>query len=139
MRTFFRLFGVAIFVSLVQVVLLMTGAYDALPWFDIPMHFAGGVAMAVLALAAEQLIVSKSKRTTSIPFIIRFVSIVGFVAIIGIAWEWFEWGLDHYVLIVRNAIGMSQPSVDDTMFDLFMDLSGGTLTFLISHLFKNRK
>jgi hypothetical protein len=138
MYTFLRLFGVAILVSLFHGACLYFDVYQFWPWFDAVMHFLGGVAMAFLGLELERLMAVRGP-SHSIPFGMRFMAIVGFVAMIGIAWEWFEYGLDHYVEFVRQAIGMSQPSVGDTMGDLFFDLFGGSTVFFLALLFKKRK
>ncbi len=139
MKVFFRLFGAAILVFAVHLCAEHFGVYGIWTWSDGPMHFAGGVAMAIMALELERLVLKRAQASSSIPTLYRFVAIVGFVAIIGIAWEWFEYGLDHYVTFVRDMIGISQPSIGDTMADLFFDLAGGTCTFILSLVFFRHK
>jgi hypothetical protein len=79
-------------------------------WFDIPMHFLGGVWLALLFLLYfKKFFVNfdlyKNWR--------KFFIISGFVVFIGIGWEIFEF-----------LIG-AQMTLSDTLGDLFFDFFGG--------------
>ena len=52
MATFSRAFQVIFIILAVHAVAILAGWYDHDSLFDVPMHFAGGAAMAYLALAA---------------------------------------------------------------------------------------
>lgn len=110
----------------------MLGLYSWHP-YDIPMHFGGGVAMGVLALAMWDTHVKSVTLNAKHALAKRLfftVWIVGFVAIIGIAWEWFEYTLDA-IAEVRYAWGLAQTSLLDTMADFFFDLLGGLLVTVL--------
>lgn len=135
MSTFFRLFGVTLLVLLIHTIALFSGVYEAYRWFDAPMHFSGGVAMAVLALEAWRRYVPagavQEGTLFSIPSIIKVVAILGFVALVSIGWEWFEFLVDVFLSQTRGRFGLLQPSIQDTMGDFFLDLLGGGLTFVV--------
>lgn len=104
--------------------------YDLWHWYDMPMHFFGGVAMAVLAWALWDRYIRDIKFAVRHPAAKRIAFVlwlVGFTAIIGIAWEWFEFALDMFVFPTLNA----QPSIADTMADLFFDLTGAATVSLL--------
>lgn len=69
---------------------------------------------------------------------ITLILALGFVALMGVLWELFEFSLDSFfpqTAIIRPA----QPSLDDTMADLFYDLVGGltiALLYFKSRLYK---
>lgn len=84
---------------------------------DILMHTAGGASMACIALAVWP---QKSDWR-------RWVAMLGFVALIGIFWEWYEFFSD---LLVGT---FTQPGLADTMADLFFDLFGATVVFLVAY------
>jgi hypothetical protein len=52
--------------------------------------------------------------------------VVGGVAVVGVGWEWFEYG----VAIIGNTANLIPLS--DTLGDLFFDMVGGVLAALIS-------
>lgn len=111
----------------------MLGWYEAWHYYDVPMHFAGGVAMGVLALALwDANVKSVTLRGKSAwPKRLFFaLCVLGFVALIGIAWEWFEFLFDQFAQ-VRAAWGLAQASILDTMSDLFFDLLGGLVVVLL--------
>src|SRR3989338_7750372 len=76
-------------------------------WFDVLMHFLGGA----LAGAAFFWIFPR--------FFITFTLAMGFVALVGVVWEFHELVFDI------------QGSVADTMEDLFNDFAGGAVAALI--------
>ncbi|MBU0614157.1 hypothetical protein KJ766_02655 [Patescibacteria group bacterium] len=114
-------------VIIAQIILSLTSAYDYFEWVDIPMHFAGGFAMALLACAIWQ----NSNVKGDEYGVIYFIFIIGFVSLIGIVWEWHEFILD---IIFRTSFGSSvqihQPGVADTMADFAMDILGGIAVWL---------
>lgn len=106
----------------------MLGLYGWHP-YDMPMHFFGGVAMGILALAMWDRHVKSVQLDVKHVWAKRLfftLWVVGFVAIVGVAWEWLEFGFD-VVAEVRYAWGLAQTSLADTMADLFLDLAGGFL------------
>ena len=93
-------------------------------WYDMPMHFLGGVAMALLAWATWDMFVRDIKFTVRYPPRQKRVAfmlwLVGFTAIIGIGWEWFEFGFDRFVLPTLQGWAPAQASITDTMADFFL-------------------
>ena len=113
-------------------VLGMLGWYSWKP-YDMPMHFGGGFAMGVLALAMWDTHVRSVTMAGKRPIAKRIfftLWVLGFVAIVGICWEWFEFLFDK-VVSVQYAWGVSQPSLADTMEDFFFDLLGGFVVTLL--------
>lgn len=105
----------------------MLALYSWYPYYDVFMHFAGGLAMAVLGFAMWDSLVRSVTFTNKNPWLkdgFTAFCILGFVALIGIGWEWFEYGFDA-VAAVRLSWGLAQTSLADTMADLFLDLLGG--------------
>ncbi|MFA6522146.1 MAG: hypothetical protein WCT24_00955 [Patescibacteria group bacterium] len=110
-------------VMLVQVVLLLINGYWNWPTIDIPMHFAGGAAMGMLGLALWNENVStisfKNTFLNARPWIAKILFIVCFAGLIGIVWEFFEFAQDYFFG------SYTQPSLQDSLGDLFCDLLGG--------------
>lgn len=84
---------------------------------DILMHTAGGAAIGCVALA-----VWPERGGWR-----RWVAMLGFVALIGIFWEWYEFLSDQLVGT------FTQPGLADTMADFLFDLLGATLVFLVAY------
>ncbi len=116
--------GAALFFMHVFFINIGLYAWDGLPWFDIPMHLLGG---AVTAWAVFAFFLDATRRP-SIPKLPRWCilfMVVGGVALVGIIWEFAEFGVD----VLRGS--SLQGGLVDTMKDLFDDLVGGALTALI--------
>ena len=95
--------------------------YSYVWWFDIPMHFLGGLASGLFSLwfySSE--IWSGGRKMTH--FEVLTVALVG-ALIVGLVWELFE----YYAGITQNTIG-SYPL--DTAKDLAMDIAGGYFAHL---------
>ncbi len=131
MTPFFKSFA---FVWIFLAVLLFVwgvGMWFNLPfliwWFDIPLHFAGGFWAFLFFLA----LIKKLNFKIVGPFsgLAYFVWLLGAVVLIGVSWELVEFVGDRFVL----KLGFTYlPKVyEDTLLDLFMDLSGGILGGII--------
>lgn len=102
---------------MLQTIFSALNLYQIIPLFDIPMHFTGGVIVAWFLSA----LFSKDLRVTR-----RHISalvIIGGTAIVGIHWEFLEWFLDNFVFVKIQFMG----GLNDTLFDLFMDLVGASI------------
>jgi len=88
--------------------------YSEIWWFDMPMHFMGGL---WLGLSFIWLFSSKNISTKSI------VSVMLCVLVVGVAWELFE-------LYFVNHIAENPFNLLDTLSDLFFDLAGGSLALV---------
>ena len=104
------------------------GWYWTIWWYDIPLHLAGGALVALLFfyLFREKWHIFDFREH---PFA-AFILAMGFVALIGVLWELFEYGVDVIVL-AKHSFPSAQPSLADTMGDFVNDLLGGTVLFLI--------
>lgn len=106
-------------------------------WLDNGLHFAGGLWVGLVFFALVQ---EYAASLHTIPFsrVILPLFALSFVALVGVAWEFFEFGLDRYVSTPRNIL-MSQPSIADTMSDLFLDLVGGAFAVIVGYVRRTRK
>jgi len=141
LKILFKLFGPAVLVYAVNFLAVVSGLYGVWKWFDIPMHFLGGMAIAWLAYVAWDLGLGlyEKKVMDSIPLLIKAVSIISFATFIGVVWEWHEFIID--AINIRQMISFvpMQPGLADTMKDLLMDVLGATTFVAISTLLLRRK
>lgn len=91
----------------------------SLAFFDTLMHFAGGAAVGWWALLALT-----NNRTLALDPARALLFIIGAAALLGIGWELFEWALDNTVGVWYTA-QKAQPSLNDSMADLALDVLGG--------------
>ena len=85
-------------------------------------HFLGGVLMAILFLHFLETHGEFSSLRGK--WLAVLVLTVSFAALAGVLWEFYEFGLD-LVFLKTNVFHEAQPSLEDTMADLFLDLLGG--------------
>ncbi len=113
-------------------ILGIVALYSWYPGYDIFMHFGGGVAMGLLAFAMfdDQVkqVTFKSKKTW-VRRLFYFFLVVGFVMMIGVMWEGYEFFCDH-VMNPNFGWKIAQTSVTDTMKDLLDDFLGGLCVVL---------
>ncbi len=92
--------------------------------------------MAILALALWNWIevrVEIRARVSGSPVarrLLQAIFVVGFVMIIGVAWEWYEFLFDHFAGTIVQKLGVAQPSLADTMDDLFNDFIGAIVAWV---------
>ena len=94
-------------------VFLRLGFYHLFSWLDVLMHFLGGIIAAAFFAIFFQEDIIRLRPQTAIIFI------AGVAVMVGIFWEFFEWGMDRW--FVANFMG----DLDDTLSDLLMDFLGG--------------
>jgi uncharacterized membrane protein YjdF len=108
--------------------------YTLVSWYDIPMHFGGGLSMGAVGLAIwndgiEDIRFKgwfqKHLKWWLVPFIV-----LGFVSLIGILWELHEFILDQIFPPISDAL-KRQPDMPDTMMDFVMDLLGGIAALIV--------
>jgi len=129
------LFAIGIFAF--NFVLVMTGVYDAFPHTDIPMHMMGGLAMGFLAWGFSGYFVRGVRFESHKPvtrYLMSLLYILGFVALIGVAWEMYEYAADfvmqNYFTDVNDQLaGTRQNGVEDMLGDFVMDFIGGFLAW----------
>ena len=114
------------FVSLISIWL---GLYVRWVNYDNFMHFLGGVSVGMFALAIRTFI-GKNYRATGIPWWYDFLFVVGFVMIIGVVWECYEFIQDQTIAHSLHWASV-QSSVRDTLGDLIWDGIGALTSFYI--------
>jgi hypothetical protein len=111
-----------IFILLIHTFGSIYGWYWTYRWLDIPMHFLGGFWLAMVCVY-----LNRRLNVNTPQFIATAISILGFVALIGVLWEFWEFICDFLILHKQ----VLQPGAADTIKDLFFDLVGGTAFILI--------
>jgi hypothetical protein len=120
-------------VLILHIIATITGLYEMLWWLDIPLHFLGGVA---IALGSYYLLQDFGNRKLfamqSAP--LKILTLLAFTALAAVSWEFLEFSLDRY------AGTTMQPGVLDTIKDLAFGLSGGGMgaLLILTRSFKNK-
>lgn len=129
-----------IFIFLIGLIVLIAGLneialnfylYWRIWWFDVLMHFLGGLWVGLTALWIYFLsgYIKNIKKDKVFIFGISLFTVL----VIGIGWEVFEYIIDAH-------IGMKQGYWEDTFIDLFMDILGASLAsvFFLKNIRENR-
>lgn len=119
-------------VFLIHLVAVFFNLYEIWLFFDIPMHTAGGFVMGLLGLAIHHQMVSKAHNLDH-P-LHHFLFVIGFVMLVGVAWEFYEFIFDE-TIAAWQGWGRAQLSLQDTMGDFYFDAVGGLLSYLIFRRF----
>lgn len=130
-------FYAAVSVFLLNVVLVLIGAYAAWPHIDMPMHMLGGFLMGCLAWGIAFHFVKDVKFENFKPitrYIMSFLYVLGFVALVSVLWEAYEYLADVIMQsrlkdLNNQLAGIRSPGVKDMMGDFAMDFIGGTLAW----------
>ena len=117
-----------LFVVIVHIMAILLRVYNVWPSWDIPMHFAGGFVMALFGLAIHHAIAEKHHANKS-PHWYHYLFVIGFVMLVAVSWEFHEYILDNTVVLWYNWTP-TQPSLPDTVLDLFLGWLGGTVAFI---------
>ena len=116
-------------VIVVHILSIIFNFYGFWSSFDIPMHFAGGFVIGMLGIAIHHAVTDKH-HFKNLPAWYHYLFVLGFVILIGVAWEFHEYLID-------NTIGLwygwlpTQPSIGDTMLDLLLDGAGALVAVRI--------
>jgi uncharacterized membrane protein YGL010W len=106
-------------VIVIHLLLTYTGGYYWYGHTDTIMHFLGGASIAAASAEAGHLLERSGKLSMQSRFV-RACILIAFTALAAVAWEFFEFTLDH-------TFGLAmQPSLADTMKDLLAGLLGGS-------------
>lgn len=120
-----EIFASAILVAILHQIALSFYFYWTTDWYDIMMHFLGGVVIAFSAFTFFISIFGKRKNGADFghDFWLNFCFTVGGVFIIGLGWELWE-----------LYVGFSDPQIDqlDSILDIIMDLIGAIFAFTYS-------
>ena len=107
-------------------------------WYDVMMHTLGGAAMGCLGWAFWCFVAPASFSEKGKGWVVPLVFVLGFVGLIGIAWEWFECFVDGVILPILD-LDRAQFSIVDTMLDFYFDLMGGLTAYVVIRYFKLTK
>jgi hypothetical protein len=87
--------------------------YSSIFWFDMFMHFLGGLFLTLLGGSLFSHIYQKSSA------LVIVLSVLAWVLLIGLGWEVFEFSVQEIVKVTGLA------DIPDSFSDLFFDLLGG--------------
>ena len=120
-----RIFLLVSFIFITNTLAMYFFWYSSLWWFDMPMHYLGGLFLGffVLGLVLYTPLGKREKKTTSYDYILFLLA--GVIAI-GLLWEMFEYVVD----LNTTQIGFN---LSDTLSDIMFDTAGG-LTFILYYL-----
>lgn len=119
-----------VFLFVFQTASIIFSLYWRFPWIDNLTHFWGGATAGMGMIWWTFYSAKVSPATKGLPKIYTFVAILGFVAIVGIFWEFYELIVDR-LITKNNYIAILQfGGLIDTMKDLFVDLLGGSVAIL---------
>ncbi len=123
-KLLFILFLLSALIAVLHLSALEYTLYFIYPWFDILLHFLGGVLIALIFLPLYIFLNKKNKKFRSKMFLILLS--VSFAGIIGVFWEIFEF---------CAGIVPTQNYALDMSLDIFMDIIGGILgSFFVLYL-----
>lgn len=124
---FKRAFLVIGAVLVIHILLMIFGVYNHFSEIDNLLHFSGGFAIGLLAIAIHHDMTDKHDLTNH-PTWYHFLFVIGFVMLISVAWEFHEYVLDN-TAVVWWGWPKNQLNLADTMLDFLMDGLGGALAF----------
>lgn len=112
----------------VHLIALVNLWYYRFFWLDILMHFAGGawLIMFLFWFFKKQ----QDDYLLAAPYGISMILALGFVALAGVGWEFFEFLFDVFISSQGYA-RVAQLGMADTMSDLLFDLLGGLTAWAI--------
>lgn len=113
------------------------GWYDLVWWLDDVMHALGGAWVAFFFLV---FFIKRDIYANFNPAWKNFIATLGFVALIGVLWEFYEYLKDVYIFNKHPLDFSPDPHLlPDTLFDLFLDLTGAAIAaiFTIGFMKKN--
>lgn len=116
-------------VIVIHITLLATGVYERVSEIDSLLHFAGGFVMGLLAIAIHHDMTDKHDLKRH-PDWYRLLFVLGFVMLVGVAWEFHEYVLDN-TAVVWWGWPKNQLDLADTMLDFLLDGAGAVVAFAL--------
>ncbi|OGL95346.1 hypothetical protein A2348_01435 [Candidatus Uhrbacteria bacterium RIFOXYB12_FULL_58_10] len=117
--------GIAVYA--VNAISLGLGWYKMFPNIDIPLHLGGGLAAGMFAIALHDDF-KRRHQVGRTPAWYDLLFVLGFVALVAIAWEFHEYVLDR-TIVTRFNFAINQMSVADTIGDFLNGLIGAFVGF----------
>lgn len=116
---------------------ILSLSYLKYPWLDKILHFFGGVF--VFSFYFWFFEYSRKINKPPWPEFFFLIAGIGFAALVGLLWEFMEFGLDYFFIVKEIIDFPAQMGIVDTMADLFFDLAGALFSGIILLYFpKNR-
>jgi len=113
------------FLFISQIIGIIFSLYWKFPWLDNIMHFWGGGAAAMGMIWWTFYSAKVSPSTKNLPKFYAVIIILGFTALVGVFWEFYELIVDKFITKNNYISLFQQGGLLDTMKDLFVDLLGG--------------
>lgn len=116
-----RQFPTSVLLSIIVLIALTNAAafywhlYFYYPWLDIPLHFFGGLWVALYALAWYYGTSWLKEKDETVAFVFAYA--ISATLLVGLGWELFEFSLETIVAFSEHDLG-------DTLLDLVMDTLG---------------
>jgi len=124
-----KIFSPPIIILIVHAFLDINYLYSSIDILDDIMHFAGGISLGISYPLFLRYLQIKGFLGKMHKYIF-FVFVISLISLTAVGWEFLEFGLD--AIYPREILGSRQPSLPDTIFDLFLGLIGGAIGYLIS-------
>lgn len=121
--------GTILLVGVLHLPAVLNNWYFYFWWYDVMMHALGGLAIGFLAMTLWTELESRSVASWR-SFVLQLGFVMGFVALVGIGWEWLE-ALADAIVLPRLGMTDAQLGLTDTMLDLYFDLFGGVVAWLL--------
>ena len=99
---------------------LKLGLYQGKIWVDMPLHFLGGIFLAMIWWWLTCVLRTKMEDKTVV-----LTSFLGFVSIGSTIWELYEYGLWYYYTEIAKNLKLYSPEVSDVLSDMTLALLGG--------------
>lgn len=110
----------------IHFVALRVGLYQGTVWVDMPLHFAGGIVLGMVALWLLQ----RSNLSTKLgsPSNLALSAIIVSFALLGsFIWEALEFSFWHFLPNLANPLKLYSSRVSDVLSDMIFGLLGGVV------------
>ncbi|MCL5004801.1 MAG: hypothetical protein M1170_02575 [Patescibacteria group bacterium] len=114
------IFTFLIFIVAIHAIALYNHWYWTYLWLDIPMHFLGGILVAMIYLR----LINSKLQIINRQSLITLILTLSFVTFVGVLLEFAEFLYDVFISS-RGYSGFLQLGAADTIADLFFDILGG--------------
>lgn len=132
-----KIIGLAFLILSVHVLASVYKLYWTYWWLDIPMHFMGGFLAALVFFWFFKKFPSFFNIEND--FLVTLIFILGWVALIGVLWEFVEFLYAVLVISKDRLIDSQVLWLFDTLKDIFFDLLGGFVLLAIANFRFNKK
>ena len=116
-----------VFLFVFQIISIIFSLYWRMPWIDNIMHFLGGGAAAIGMIWWTFYSAKVSASAKNLPKFYAAIIILGFTALVGVFWEFYELIIDRLITKNNYISLLQQGGLLDTLKDLFVDLLGGAV------------